>query len=54
MLGQEGKKVVIKGAQAQEIRTSLVRALSCRPNDCERKSDETSRTVRKKYHIEWR
>lgn len=54
MLGQEGKKVVIKGAQAQEVRAALARALSGRPNDRERKTAETTRTARKIYRIEWR
>lgn len=54
MLGQKEEKVTITGAQAREVRAALVRALSGRPNEKERKAEASLRAARKKYSIEWR
>ena len=54
MLGQKEKKVTIEGAKAIEVRDALVRALSGKPNEKERKAEVSLRAARKMYSVEWK
>ena len=54
MLGQEGKKEQLSGAQAEKVRAALARALSNQPNECERAAEESIQKARVQYSVEWR
>lgn len=53
MLGFEGKKVALKGADAEKVMAAIARSVSGKQTKQETKAEKSFKEVRKRYSVEW-